>query len=150
MSDALLTIIVVGAIALIQTVVNGWKERKAAAQKALIDAAAVAQNAEIIAAAKILEQKLVAMDKKVDDTNTKVDEYHKETNSKLSQLVTVEKKVSFSEGEKQGHANQIILDQSKPPIVTYTKEKESSADKDKVIKHMDQAKDEIDEAKDKL
>lgn len=88
--------------------------------------------------------------KELRDTNHKVDEYHKETNSKLTRLVEVEKKVSYSEGEKQGKADQIISGGSQP-IVNYDKEKpEEKTSGTGVKKNLDQAKGKIDEAKKKL
>lgn len=76
MSDALITIIAVGVIAAIQSLITAWTSRKAAAQ-----------NADIIAAAAILTSQLDKTDKKVDVIETKLDENHKQMNGNLDKLV---------------------------------------------------------------
>lgn len=76
MSDALLTIIAVGVIAAIQSIINARIARKAATQ-----------NAEIITAAAILNAKLEGADKKIDIVEKKLDENHKQQNGNLTKLL---------------------------------------------------------------
>jgi len=76
MSDSLLTVIVVGVIAIIQSII-----------KARIDRKAAAQNAEIIAASKILSANL-------ERTNDRIVEYHKEVNGNMVKLIETTKELA--------------------------------------------------------
>lgn len=143
MSDALILGLAGAAFipitALLTIWLNGSVARKSALQAHQFK---IELSAQIAAESK-------SMKDDIKEVKSQTEVHHKEIDGKLSRLLELEKKLSFSEGEKQGQANQIILDKGKQPVVTYTKEK-GGADKDKAIKHMDQAKDEIDEAKDQI